>query len=318
MKLSTEVPLKAIVNPITYNSKLLGLGSCFAEHISDKLDYFKFQVTSNPFGILFHPEAILNVVEKAVNDQEFTLEDVFQHNDMWHSFFSHSRLSRKSSAETLAELNSAKSELRQAIAGSSHIILTLGTSFIYRQKSTRQGVANCHKLPQDQFEKKLSTIDELQQTLNQLISKVEGLNPDVKFIFTISPIRHIKDGMVENQRSKAHLLAALHRVLEEQSNADYFPSYELMLDELRDYRFYKRDLIHPNELAIDLIWEKFKLNNIDKSIFEDMSKVQKLQKSYAHRLINTSGDAFDKLSSFQDNLNKEITNKYPFMNFQTL
>ncbi|WP_019037889.1 GSCFA domain-containing protein [Psychroflexus tropicus] len=318
MKLSTEVSIAKASNPLTYDSKVLCLGSCFAEHISDKLNYFKFQVTSNPFGILFHPEAILNVVEKAVNDQEFTSEDVFQHNDMWHSFFSHSRLSRSSSAETLAELNSAKNKLTQAIAESSHIILTLGTSFIYRQKSTRQGVANCHKVPQDQFEKKLSTIDELQRTLNQLISKAKELNPDVNFIFTISPVRHTKDGIVENQRSKAHLISALHQVLEKQSNADYFPSYELMLDEFRDYRFYNRDLIHPNELAIDLIWEKFKLNYIEDNLKKDMAKVDKLQKSIAHRPIAVSGIEFQKLKAYQHNLKEELQSNYPFMNFQTL
>ncbi len=319
MKLSTEVPLKPISDPIDYNSQLVCLGSCFAEHISKKLDDFKFRVTSNPFGILFHPEAILNVVEKAVNNQEFILDDVFQHHQKWHSFFSHSRLSRNSSAEILAILNSAKSELQQAITESSHIVITLGTSFIYREKFSGHGVANCHKLPQDQFEKKLSAIEELKQILSQLILNFEKLNSEVKLIFTVSPVRHTKDGMVENQRSKAHLISALHEVLEEKSRSCfYFPSYELMMDEFRDYRFYDRDLIHPNALAVDLIWEKFKTNFISERVYIDMGKVEKLQKSIAHRPSENKGEAFEKLKAYQYKFKEELINKYPFMNFKNL
>lgn len=316
MKLSTEVALKKSSHLLDYNSKLLCLGSCFAEHISSKLDYYKFQIKSNPFGILFHPEAILNVVEKAVNSIEFTEDDVFQHYEKWHSFFAHSRLSRSSSAEILAVLNSAKKELKEASEEASYIIITLGTSFIYRHTSTGQGVANCHKLTQDDFEKELTPIDEMKEILKQLISSFEKLNPDVKLIFTISPVRHIKDGIVENQRSKAHLVSALHDVLEENATHFYFPSYELMMDEFRDYRFYDRDLIHPNALAVDLIWEKFKFNFISEKIFDDMGKVEKLQKSLAHRKFETKGEAFKKLKAYQYKYKEELTKKYPFMRFQ--
>ncbi|SDG63610.1 GSCFA domain-containing protein [Psychroflexus sediminis] len=319
MKLSTEVALKKTSYPIDYDSKVLCLGSCFAEHISSKLDYFKFEVTSNPFGILFHPEAILNVVEKAAKDEEFTADDIFLHNDQWHSFFSHSRLSRNSKAEILAALNSAKKELNMACREASHIIITLGTSFIYRNKSTGQGVANCHKRPQDDFTKQLTSIDDLKSILNHLTSSFEKLKPHIKLVFTISPVRHIKDGIQENQRSKAHLIAALHEVLEENSTSyDYFPSYELMIDEFRDYRFYDRDLIHPNALAVDMIWHKFKSTFISESVFEDMLKVEKLQKTLAHRQTQTHGDAFDKLKAYQSKLKEELVKKYPFMSFENL
>lgn len=316
MKLSTEVALKKTSYPIDYDSKVVCLGSCFAEHISSKLDYFKFRVTSNPFGILFHPEAILNVVKKAVHNEEFTADDVFHFNEKWHSFFSHSRLSRNSSAEILAALNSAKSELTESVENASHVVITLGTSFIYRHIATGQGVANCHKRPQDQFEKQLTFFVELQEILKALISSFEQLQPGVKLIFTISPVRHVKDGIVENQRSKAHLIAALHSVLDDNSAMHaYFPSYELMMDELRDYRYYDRDLIHLSALAVDVIWEKFKMNFISEAVFEDMVKVEKLQKSLAHRSTETKGEAYDKLKAYQFKFKEELVKKYPFMSF---
>lgn len=319
MKLSTVVPLQPIPHLIDYGSELLCLGSCFAEHISRKLDHFHFKVKSNPFGILFHPEAILNVVEKAVTDKEFTEDDIFRHNENWHSFFSHSRLSRNSSAETLEVLNSARKQLKEAGEKSSHIIITLGTSFIYREKSSHLGVANCHKLSQDQFEKELTPVEELKTILSQLLFNFKTLHPDVKLIFTISPVRHVKDGIVENQRSKAHLVSALHEVLGESSSfCFYFPSYELMVDEFRDYRFYDRDLIHPNALAVDLIWERFKLNFISEAVYADMDKVEKLQKSIAHRQTVSKGEAFEKLKAYQYKLKEELIKKYPFMNFDNL
>jgi hypothetical protein len=316
MKLSTELSLEHSPYPIDYNSRLLCLGSCFAEHLSRKLSYYKFQVVNNPFGILFHPKSILDVVEKAVTDKEFTTDDVFEHDAMWHSFFSHSRLSRRSSSETLSVLHSAKEELKEASAKASHIIITLGTSFLYHQTSSGQSVANCHKLPQHVFDKSLSSVGELESILSQLIANFETLNPGVNLIFTISPVRHIKDGIIENQRSKANLISALHSVIEDTSSTClYFPSYELMMDEYRDYRFYDRDLIHPNALAVDLIWDKFKTHFIANQIFEAMQKVEKLQKSLAHRPSQNDGEIDQKLALFQSKIREELKRDYPFMNF---
>jgi hypothetical protein len=219
----------------------------------------------------------------------------------------------------LAVLNSAKNQLRQSILRASHIIITLGTSFIYKLKSNNQVVANCHKRPQDHFQKQLSSVLELEHILKQFVSKIQELNKEVQLIFTVSPVRHTKEGVVENQRSKAHLIAALHQVLEQHlCNCSYFPSYEFMIDEFRDYRFYKRDLIHPSDLAVDMIWEKFKYFAILEDVAVDMKKVEKLQKSLEHRLTSTSGEAYEKLVSFQIKLKQELSKKYTFMDFQTI
>jgi hypothetical protein len=317
MKLTTEIPLQLSSSPLDYESKLLSLGSCFAEHIGDKLTYYKFRTTQNPFGILFHPQALLNVLEKALSNEFFSVEDVFQQDQKWHSFYAHSRLSRESSAEIIAELNSAGKELKSACVESSHILITLGTAFIYKHKASGLPVANCHKVPQTEFEKQLTSVVELHQILSKLITCIREINPKVNIIFTVSPVRHIKDGMLENSRSKSHLIAALHSVIEEMvsSKVQYFPSYELMMDEFRDYRFYKRDLIHPSELAIDMIWEKFKHSFISEGIYEDMAKVEKLQKSLAHRPMDSSGKTDSKLRAYQYKFKEELIKKYSFMRF---
>ena len=317
MKLTTEIPLQLSSSPIGYDSKLLSLGSCFAEHIGDKLTYYKFRIVQNPFGILFHPQVLLNVLEKALSNQAFSAEDVFQQDQKWHSFYAHSKLSRTSSLEILAELNSAGKELKTACLESSHILITLGTSFVYKHIVSGQRVANCHKVPQARFEKQLISVEELYQILSRLVNCIRDINPKVNIIFTVSPVRHIKDGMLENSRSKSHLICALHSVLEEVScsKLQYFPSYELMMDEFRDYRFYKRDLIHPSEVAIDMIWEKFMYSFISKGNYEDMAKVEKLQKSFAHRSIDSSGKTDSKLKVYQYKLKEELIKKYSFMKF---
>ncbi len=319
MKLFTDVPVSKSNHPIDYSSNILCLGSCFAEHMSDKLDFYKFQVVSNPFGILFHPKAILNVIEKAASDEPFVENDVFFHNDRWQSFFAHSRLNRDSSAEVLVELNSAKHQLKDSIINATHISITLGTSFVYVNKSSTLEVANCHKLPQNQFDKNLSSVGEIEKILNQLFATISLLNSNVNLVFTISPVRHLKDGFVENQRSKSHLLAALHQFLEQHPQVcSYFPSYELMMDELRDYRYYTRDLLHPNELAIDLIWDRFKICYILEDVYDDMHKVEKLQKSLMHRPSTSRGESYMKLKKHQLKLKKELESKYEFMSFKEL
>lgn len=315
MKLFTEVYTPKHTNKISYDSKLLCLGSCFAEHISNKLKYYKFQVSSNPFGILFHPKAILNVTQRAIRGERFSIHDVFYSHEKWHSFYAHSKLSRNSSSDLLSVLNLKIDELRASIEDSTHIVVTLGTSFIFKHIPTEFYVANCHRVPQEEFNKELTLVEDLRVTLSLFMSLCKEINPDVEFIFTVSPVRHIKEGIVENQRSKAQLISALHSVLDKTINSIYFPSYELMMDEFRDYRYYSRDMIHPNELAIDLIWERFKNSMVDEAVYSDIDKVSSLQKSIEHIPFDTGGRAFEKLKSFQNKLKNELIEKYPFMSF---
>ena len=259
MKLQTTITLQAQQhNQIDYDSSIFLLGSCFVENIGHKLDYFKFQNLQNPFGILFQPIAIEKLITNAVNEKEYTEGDIFFHNEQWHSFDAHSKLSQASNQDFIADLNKQINLTAKQLNNSSHIIITLGTAWVYRHINTDALVANCHKVPQKKFLKELLTVNEITESLQSIVELIRSVNKKASILFTVSPVRHLKDGFVENTQSKAHLIAGIHQVVEPRHHLHYFPSYEIMMDELRDYRFYAEDMIHPNQTAINYIWEKFK------------------------------------------------------------
>ncbi|MCL6267803.1 GSCFA domain-containing protein [Flagellimonas myxillae] len=318
MKLQTQIPLDPASNPIDYNSKILLLGSCFAENMGTKLEYYQFQTKLNPFGILFHPLAIENLVSRAVLAKSYQSEEVFEQNGRWLCFDAHSDLGANSQDSLLENLNSALMETRKWLETASHIIITLGTAWVYRNKATNQLVANCHKVPQKAFEKDLLTVREIESCLIRMLDLISTVNKNATVVFTISPVRHLKDGFVENQQSKAHLITAVQEVLSsrEELKGQYFPSYEIMMDELRDYRFYGKDLVHPNELAIVYIWERFKSVWISEEIYAVMEEVEGIWKGLEHRPFNSESEAHQK---FKTSLAAKITylkERHPFMNFE--
>ena len=286
MQLRTKIPLPKERNLIDYESKLVLLGSCFSDNIGEKLNYFKYNTLVNPFGILFHPIAIENLILNIVNEKQFSDKDIFCHNEIWHSFETHSVLSSLSKNELLTSINSAVERSYKQIQQATHIVITLGTSWVYRYIETDTIVANCHKIPQKKFSKELLTINEISESLDACISLIRSLQKDVYIIFTVSPIRHLKNGFVENKLSKAHLLSAIHEVIDPKDSTHYFPSYEIMMDELRDYRFYAEDMIHPNTTAIQYIWERFRDTWMSGEAIKIMEEVNLIQKSLAHKPFN--------------------------------
>lgn len=296
MNLQTKIPLvKQSDNLIDYKSDVLLLGSCFAENIGNKLEYFKFKNTINPFGILFHPLAIENFITKAINSDCYNEEDIFHLNERWQCFDAHSSLSNSSKEELLNSLNKAVITTNQGISKSTHIIITLGTAWVYRFIETDKIVTNCHKVPQKKFNKELLSVDEVSNSLEAIVALIRTVNQECSIIFTVSPVRHIKDGFVENLRSKSHLNSAIHFVLESYENSKrlhYFPSYEIMMDELRDYRFYNQDMIHPNNLAVDYIWEKFQKVWISDQANKIMKEVDDIQKGLNHKPFNVESDQY--------------------------
>ena len=318
MKLRTTISLQVAEKQIDYQSQLLILGSCFAENIGNKLGYFKFQSMQNPFGILFHPLAIEKLISKAVQKKLYSEGDIFFFNERWHCFDAHSVLSDISKEKLLYKLNQGLEKGHQKIAQATHIILTLGTAWVYRKMETNTIVANCHKVPQKEFSKELLSVAEIQNSLENTIRSIQSENKDVQFILTVSPVRHLKDGFVENQRSKAHLITAIHQLIGSSNfatNTSYFESYELMIDELRDYRFYASDMIHPNETAINYIWEKFSKVWIDQKTYPVMEKVDNIQKGLEHRAFNPHSEQH---GVFLKSLEKKIAylqQEYPFMEF---
>ena len=319
MILQTKIPLNPCDNPIDYQSRLVLLGSCFVENIGKKLDYFKFQQCQNPFGILFHPLAIQNLVQRAVQDIPYHPDEIFEQDGIWRCFDAHSDLRAGDSEELLQLLNQRLMETKSWLAVSSHIIITLGTAWVYEYLNSNRIVANCHKVPQKQFSKKLLGVSEIESSLHRLIELIQKVNSNAQIIFTISPVRHLKDGFIENQQSKAHLITAVHSLLSSRGlsrDLNYFPSYEIMMDELRDYRFYGKDMVHPNELAVDYIWEKFKSVWVDENEYPIMDKVDAVQKGLMHRPFNPDSEAHQK---FKTSLRTKITylqERYPFMKFE--
>ena len=321
MILQTKIPLeKQSKNQMDYKSSVLLLGSCFSGNIGGKLDYFKFQNLQNPFGILFHPKAIETLISNAVNKKEYSENDVFFHNEQWHCFDAHSKLSNASKASLLTGLNNQIELTHNQIKNSTHIIITLGTAWAYLFNKTEKLVANCHKVPQKQFGKKILSVDEICQSLKNIEELIRLVNPKANLIFTVSPIRHTKDGFVKNMQSKAHLISAIHQFLNQNLsignlNSLYFPSYEIMMDELRDYRFYKEDMLHPNKTAINYIWECFKSVWIDDNVFKIMDQIDVIQKGLLHKPFNPKSEALQKFIQNLETNKANLNNQFPHITF---
>ncbi len=303
MNFTTKIHLEKYNHPIDYNSSIMLLGSCFAENMGEKFEYFKFRNVVNPFGIIFNAVSIEKLIHRVVNKIVFTEKDIFFHNDLWHCFEVHSQLSNPNKEEFLSNLNAILELMYQQITSLTHCIITLGTSWVYRNNNSNEIVANCHKVPQKEFTKELVSIEENVKCIQNIISSVHSLNPDCNFIFTVSPVRHIKDGFVENNVSKAHLISAIHTINHQPSTINYFPSYEIMMDELRDYRFYAEDMLHPSQTAIDYIWIKFFENYINQKEFVTMNQVCEIQRALKHRPFNPNSESHQK---FLKNLNQKI------------
>ena len=318
MKLTTSIPLVPKYPKITYSSFLVQLGSCFANNMGERLQHFKFNHITNPFGVLFHSKAIETLLWMSVNREKYTKEDLFNYNELWHSFDAHSSLSQSDAGEVVVTLNKRLSELYDYLKVATHLSITLGTAWVYRLTSIDLVVANCHKVPASEFSKELLSVKEVTNSLLNCLELIRQVNPSMEVIFTVSPVRHKKDGFIENNRSKAHLFAAIHNVQENDKFIHYFPSYEIMMDELRDYRFYTPDMLHPNSTAVAIIWERFCQTWIHKDTRQEMKVIDQIQKSMAHRPLhpNTlSHTTFTK--ELQEKING-IKEKFPFMQFDTL
>lgn len=306
MEFRTNIKLQFSKNQIDYESKVILFGSCFSENISKKLAYYKFSTFSNPFGILFNPIAIEHVISNAISNKKYTEDDIFYLNEQWHCFDAHSNLSASSKFHILEKLNNATATTNLQLQQATHLIFTLGTAWVYKLINTNKIVGNCHKIPQKQFEKLLLSTEEISASLTSLLSNLKKINPTCEVIFTVSPVRHLKDGFAENTLSKAHLITALNKILQNstlKASLHYFPSYEIMLDDLRDYRFYNSDMLHPNEIAVNYIWEIFREAWITEKSLPVMKLIESIQKGLAHKPFNPNSESHQQ---FLKELNLKI------------
>jgi hypothetical protein len=303
MNFTTQITIPQNNFLIDFSSEIITLGSCFSDEMGAKFNYFKFKVNANPFGVVFNPKSIENLIKRAVNEIWFTENDLVFHNELWHSFDVHSDFSSVDKDLILNRLNNTLNLFITHLKMASHVYITFGTSWVYVLHDSNKIVSNCHKLPQSHFTKKLLTVQEIESSIRSIFELVKKVNPECNIVFTVSPVRHIKDGFVENQRSKSHLITAIHNEISSQNN--YFPSFEIMMDELRDYRFYASDMLHPSVLAIDYIWKKFAQASINPNLKDVLLEIDSVQKSLAHKPFNPGTENYQK---FLTNLNIKIEN----------
>jgi hypothetical protein len=300
---------------INYSDKILFIGSCFAENIGTKLYELKFQIHLNPFGIIYNPVTIKQSLEFILNGKEFKPEDLDFYNEKWISFKHHGKFSSTNASEVLQNINDELLKASEYIKQASHLFITFGTSWVYKLKKTSEIVANCHKLPANEFEHYSLSVAEIKELYSPLLKKLHQANENLKIIFTISPVRHWKDGPVQNQYSKSVLIVSVHELIKEFNFASYFPSYEIMMDDLRDYRFYSEDLFHPNQMGIDYIWGKFKECYLSADAIELSVKIEKIIKSAKHQVLYPKTLMHKKFIVNSMNQIYELQKKYPYLSF---
>ena len=286
MKLKIDFEIKPSLKKITHKSKSVFLGSCFSDEIAKKFVEGGLEVLSNPFGTLFHPLAISNLFD------EIEVESTcFQRGDIWFSWLTSGVIYAMTKGELVHKIEALKKELIQSVKEADFLFITFGTAIGYRLISSDQIVANCHKMPLNQFVKELTGVDQMVTEWKNLIYKINKLNPNIHIVFTISPVRHIKDGVHENNVSKSYLFTLINKL-----NGDYFPSYEIVIDELRDYRFFNEDMIHPNNLAINYVWDKFRTVFMDVSADLLIDEVMQVRQMLAHTILYPESVEFFKFN----------------------
>ena len=311
------MPFEVVPSPvkISYADKIFFIGSCFTEEIGEKMKDLKFDVLQNPNGILYDPVSISSALDSYIKNKQFTGDDLFLLNGLWHSWQHHSLFSGMDKDNVLENINHSQLEAHRFLKTASWLIITTGTAFNYQLKNSGEAVANCHKASRDVFEKKLLTVEQIIYNLSAAISAVQAFNRKMKVIFTVSPVRHVRDGVIENNRSKARLIEATHSITEKMPNVFYFPAYELIIDVLRDYRFYKKDLVHPDDTATEFVFESFCDTYIDVPGKKLLEEIRAIVTAMNHRPFQKQSPAHKKFMNAQLEKIRKIKSALPLMDF---
>ncbi len=316
MQFRTTLSLPKSSFYLSYEKPLLMLGSCFTKNIGTRLQSLHLPVLTNPFGIVYNPISMAKNITYLMTDGIFSEKDIFKEGDLWHSWQHHSRFSSPEKTEILRGINDELSMARNHFAKTKILILTLGTANVFIEKKSNQIVNNCHKVPSHFFDKKRLSVDEVISNLKSVFEKTFIQNADCQIVMTISPIRHLRDGLIENNRSKAVLLLACAELSDLFPNVHYFPAYELVIDDLRDYRFYAPDMMHPTDQAIDYIWQHFTDTFFTEKTKIIAEEVQKINLMKQHRPLHPNTEGYQQ---FVNNLEERIYKlylKYPFLNLK--
>lgn len=311
-------PFEPLADKISYRHKILLAGSCFAENMGELMKENKLNTFTNPNGIVYNPISIASQLSRCIEGREYQENELFQHNELWNSWQHHGQYSSTDKASILNLINQDFGNAKDYLISGDWLIITFGSAYVYKLKDTGEAVANCHKYPNSEFIKELLTVDEIVNTWQELIIQLKAKNPKLKIIFTVSPVRYMRDGLVNNNRSKAILLQAVHQLCDAYEHINYFPAYELVMDDLRDYRFFTQDLVHPNAQAIQYVWEKFM-----EAIFEDeaktiYSKIHPLVTASKHKVLNEGTEAHQKFLVAHLKKAEKLQAEYSFLSLEDL
>lgn len=290
------------------------VGSCFTEQIGSKLRAHKFNTLENPNGIIFNPASIAKNLISYIEGKQYTPAELFLENELWGSWDHHTRFSDIHQQTALDNINKSQRDASEFLKTADWSLLTLGSAFVYEKEGSI--VANCHKVPTDKFNKRLMGIEEIIATLDTCLHRLKHFNPALNIIFTISPVRHLRDGFVENNRSKAMLIAAVHHLVDKFDGLYYFPAYELVIDDLRDYRFYAEDMVHPNYAATNYVWEKFLAACVSEPALKLMKEINVLNAAKNHKPFNPNSAAHAKFMEQNMKLVETLLLKYPYLNLE--
>ena len=317
MNLNTPVEIPSGFIPIHHAQRLLIMGSCFAENIGTLLAENKFQVDINPFGILYNPLSISMALREIIRKRLYEESDLFSYREYWHSPMHHGSFSAATPEEVVRNIRVRLEQAHKELKQLDWLMLTFGTAYVYEQKKTGKVVANCHKLPEKDFVRRRLETDEITEDYILLLDELISLNPKIKILFTVSPIRHVRDGMHANQLSKSVLLLAIDRLMQRYPQATfYFPSYEIILDELRDYRFYADDMVHPSSLAVNYLWERFSETFFCPETQALIKECATIRKAIAHKPFHPESEEYKRFLGQIVLKIERLNGKYPYLDFQ--
>jgi len=312
----TEIIIPPSPFKINHQSIILLIGSCFTENIGALLQEYKFNVDINPFGIVYNPISVLHNLETLFECKIFSKENLSFHNDLYFSFDHHGKFSDPDPKACLQRINENIMFSSKQLLKADYLIITFGTSWIYRHAETGRIVSNCHKLPSSHFNREILRVEEIVDAYISFIQRLLDVNPNLKIIFTVSPVRHWKDGAEQNTISKSTLILAIRGIMSELRSASYFPAYELAVDDLRDYRFYADDLVHPNNQMTQYIWEKFRETYMDEDTIDLMDELEPVIQAAKHKPFHPGSDSHKKFLNRQIKNIEVLLKKYPFLDFE--
>lgn len=297
-----------------HSDSVVLLGSCFSDNIGAKMHGALFNATVNPMGTLYNPMSIARAVQRLIDNQPVAGQTLFMQGGVWNSFDFHSRHSLPDKQATIDRMNQRIELGHNALKSAQLLTVTLGTAIVYRLKATGEIVANCHKVPGHEFERQMAQVGDMVQVLDGMLTRLHEFNPELRVIFTVSPIRHIADGLDTNSLSKARLRVAIQEAIDRHSDyCDYFPAYEIMIDDLRDYRFYASDMVHPSDVAVEYIWQAFQATYLDDRSALAVARCERIHKRLQHRPMSANRETVERFNNDTASVVRNLIKEYPYL-----